>query len=280
MNMQIKFLYFLFFFSSFIFSQTLRKVKKLDQKLNEISGLSYLNDTNLIAINDGGNLAKLYVLNLKGDIVHELEIENAINVDWEDIAIDSKGNIYIADIGNNNNKRRDLCIYKISADSIFLKTKVFAQKIFFSYPEQNEFPPDNQNLNFDAEALAAYQDELYLFTKCRTVPYSGESIVYKLPTKEGNYMAEKLMSIQLKSRRMKFDAVTAVDFKSDTCYVLTYSGIEIILFSDNKFKKLNRISFKNLTQKEALCVIDNHIYIADEKYKTLFDAKLYKIKLK
>ena len=33
------------------------------------------------------------------------------NVDWEDLTQDDKGYIYIADTGNNNNKRRELDIY-------------------------------------------------------------------------------------------------------------------------------------------------------------------------
>jgi hypothetical protein len=61
---------------------------------------------------------------------------------------------------------------------------------------------------------------------------------------------------------------------------LTYSGIEIFSFKENKFDKIKRKSFKKLTQKEALCLVNDVIFIADEKYKSIFVAKLYKLKIK
>jgi hypothetical protein len=82
---------------------------------------------------------------------------------------------------------------------------------------------------------------------------------------------------------MKLDGVTAADFHKDKCIILTYSGIEVFEFGENKFLKftnLYRNSFLKLTQKEALCVHKNYIYLADEKVKSVFDAKLYKLKIK
>jgi hypothetical protein len=192
MNTWIKIFLTCLFFQSFIFSQTLTKIKKLDNKLHEISGLAKLNDSCLIAHNDGGNKAVLFLLNFEGEIIHEVEISNAKNVDWEDITIDSKGSIYIADIGNNSNKRKDLCIYKIKSDSLLFVNTIKAEKISFSYADQNDFPPQKDNLNFDAEALAFFNEELYIFTKCRTEPYSGITRVYKIPTEAGTYVSEKI----------------------------------------------------------------------------------------
>lgn len=268
----------LFFLPFFSFSQNDKTKIKLSQKLNEISGLIKFNDTCLIAHNDGGNHPILFFLNLNGKIIHELEITNAKNVDWEDITIDPTGNIYIADIGNNSNKRKDLCIYKIKSDSLLYLTKIEAEIILFSYAEQVDFPPVKLYKNFDAEALAYYRDELYIFTKCRTEPYSGITQIYKLPTKPGTYVIEKSGEIQLKSRRMKMDGVTAADFNSDTLYLLTYSGIEVFSYTEDKFHKIKRKSFNKLTQKEALCVINDEIFIADEKFKSIFEAKLYRLK--
>jgi hypothetical protein len=279
MNTSIKFILFCFFSQSFIFSQALTKIKKLDNKLHEISGLANFKDTCLIAHNDGGNAPIIYFLNFQGEIFHEVQVSNAKNIDWEDITIDPNGNIYIADIGNNSNKRKDLCIYKIKSDSLLFLNQIEAEKISFSYADQNDFPPQKDNLNFDAEALAFFQNELYIFTKCRTEPYSGITRVYKLPTEAGTYVLEIFLEIQLKSRRMKLDGVTAADFKSDTLYLMTYSGIEIYSSKENNFVKIKRKSFKKLTQKEALCLVNDVIFIADEKYKSIYDAKLYKLKI-
>lgn len=280
MNMLIKTLLLAVLFTSNFFAQALDKITKLEKKLNEISGLEVLNDSCLLAINDGGNEPTLFVLNLKGKIIHEVKILNAKNEDWEDLTIDDQGNIYIADIGNNLNQRKDLCIYKLKSDSLLFKTEIKAEKIAFQYEDQKAFPPDSINLNFDAEALAYFGNELYIFTKCRTVPYSGISHVYKLSCEVGNRKAVKADSLKLKDRKMRLDGVTAADFDNGLCYILTYSGIEVFSFSDDKFVKEKRIKFKILTQKEALCKKNNDLYLADEKVKSVLDAKLYKLILK
>jgi len=283
MNMWIKVVFIILFFQNLVFSQSLNKITKLDQKLNEISGLEILNDSSFIAINDGGNKAVLFVLNFEGEIIHEVKIKEAKNVDWEDLTIDEYGNIYIADIGNNLNKRKDLCIYKVKSDSILFKEEISCEVISFQYEDQVDFPPKEDQFNFDSEALAYFNNELYIFTKCRTRPFTGISNVYKLSCSAGSKIAKKYTSLKLKGRNMKLDGVTAVDFQESKCYILTYSGIEVFEFGENKFlpfTKTNRKSFPKLTQKEALCVYKNHIYLADEKVKSIFDAKLYKLKIK
>lgn len=278
--MWIKAFFCCVFFTSTFFSQSLDKITKLDKKLNEISGLEVLNDSCLLAINDSGNKPVLFVLNLKGKIIHEVKISNATNVDWEDLTIDDKGNIYIADIGNNLNLRKNLCIYKVKADSLLFKTELKAEKISFEYEDQNAFPPDSTNLNFDAEAIACFENELYIFSKCRSIPYSGKSNVYKLSCEAGNQKAHKIHSLQLKNRKMRLDGVTAAEFDGGICYVLTYSGIEVFSFYAGKFVKEKRIKFKILSQKEALCKKGNYLYLADEKVKSVLDPKLYRLKIK
>ncbi len=53
----------------------------------------------------------LWTFNLAGKIEKELEIKDAKNDNWEDIAQDSKY-IYIADFGNNSGTRRNQKIFK------------------------------------------------------------------------------------------------------------------------------------------------------------------------
>jgi sugar lactone lactonase YvrE len=43
------------------------------------------------------------------------------NIDWEDITKDKDGNLYVGDFGNNDNERKDLCIYKIDKKSLTTK---------------------------------------------------------------------------------------------------------------------------------------------------------------
>jgi len=77
-------------------------------ELSEISGMvaSIKNNGSFWVINDSGNTAKLYLIDLSGHILSSYELNNTSNVDWEDIAImvDQKtgaSKIVIADIGDN-----------------------------------------------------------------------------------------------------------------------------------------------------------------------------------
>src|SRR3954452_480338 len=50
--------------------------------------------------NDSGNPPVLFAVKRDGKLVREYRVE-AVNLDWEDIAIDDAGHLYIGDIGNN-----------------------------------------------------------------------------------------------------------------------------------------------------------------------------------
>jgi hypothetical protein len=266
-------------FSNILYSQNLKKITKLDSDLNEISGLCFLNDSVLIAHNDGGNNAELFFLNLKGKIIHSILVENANNVDWEDITKDNEGNVYIGDVGNNLNKRNNLAIYKIKTDSILFKKTILAQKVSFTFEDQFDFPPALKDLHFDVEAICFYDQKLFLFTKSRTKPFNGISNVYTLDLNEKDKKAIKIATIQLKSRKMIYDGVTGVVNQGGFFYLLTYSGIEILSFKQGKFEKIKRISFLKLTQKEAIEISNEYIYLADEKKGKLLKNKFYRIKL-
>ena len=148
---------------NFTFSQK-KEIAKVPKDLNEISGLVFLNDSVLVAHNDGGDEPILYFLNLKGEEIHRVKIEGAKNIDWEDIAFDGKEFLYIGDVGNNSNDRKDLCIYKVNSKGILKKDSVKSEKISLSYTEQKEFPENKPDRHFDAEGMAFVNDTIYIFT--------------------------------------------------------------------------------------------------------------------
>src|SRR2546421_9849840 len=65
--------------------------------------------------NDGGGPKKqvLYAIDREGNTRAFFSVIGATLHDWEDIAIDDGGHIYIGDIGNNENKRDTLAVYEI-----------------------------------------------------------------------------------------------------------------------------------------------------------------------
>lgn len=92
-------------------------------------------------------------------------IENAANQDWEDVTSDGT-NLYIADMGNNRNARRDMGIYVVPWESLSdTQTANAIRFIPVHYPEQADFPP--QERHFDSESLFFADGSLYAITKHR-----------------------------------------------------------------------------------------------------------------
>ena len=266
----------LFGASLLLVSSTEKEPAKLPKELKEISGWIFANDTTLIAHNDGGDSAKLYVLNLDGSIRNSVLIKNVRNIDFEDIAKDQSGNVYVGDFGNNNNKRTDLVIYKVNLKKILSSETVDAESILFSYPNQKEFPPKLNGKYFDCEAMSFYNDSLYLFTKCRTEPFDGRCYVYTLPTKAGTYVAAQKYYMVLGTRDWFRDAATAAEIYKNKLYLLTYNRFIVHTFEGGKAKYESHQTLLPITQKEALTVSPKgKIYIADERHKLIGGGNMY-----
>ncbi|MFA8450946.1 MAG: T9SS type A sorting domain-containing protein [Bacteroidales bacterium] len=152
-------------------------------KLNEISGV--INWRNkLWAINDKGNKAKIYGIDpVSQKIDQVISIDNAENIDWEDITQDDNC-IYIGDFGDNKGKRDDLCILKIFKKEIPFagNIKVSAKKILFSYTDRPENIEGKHN--FDCEAFISKGEYLYLFSKNRE---NYKTSCYQISKNEGLY---------------------------------------------------------------------------------------------
>jgi len=62
--------------------------------------------------NDSGNPARLFAVDRRGRILNRFAIA-APNLDWEDVAIDDRGRLYIGDVGNNGGRLAIRMIYQI-----------------------------------------------------------------------------------------------------------------------------------------------------------------------
>lgn len=264
-----------------IFAASVKKEGTLPKSLKEISGWVFVNDTTLVAHNDSGNDAKLFVINIKGKILHETTIKDVENIDFEDITSDGKGHLFVADIGNNENKRKDLVIYKLKTEKVLLEDEVEAKKITFSYPEQKEFPPSKKHRYYDAESLAYYKDSLYIFTKCRTDPFDGVCQVYELPTKAGNYKAKWKYSMITGKREWYLDAVTGAEYYKNELYLITYNRLMIYTLKNKQAVFKTQVPMVPLSQKEAVSVRKNGwVYITDERQKIIGGGNIFVVDLK
>jgi hypothetical protein len=192
MMFKSSFLFLVIFLESFLGQSQISDFKEkfeLPSAVEETSGLLFL-DGKIITNNDGGDAANLYEIDsLTGNLLRTININNATNVDWEDLA-DDETYIYIGDFGNNNGTRTDLKIYKILKSDFKNNTQVSSEIISFSYEDQTNFNSSNTH-NFDAEAFVIYEDSILIFTKNRG---DFKTNVYKIPKTIGNHTAVKVSS--------------------------------------------------------------------------------------
>ncbi len=118
-------------------------------------------------LNDSGNSPRLFALSREGEILGVFTVSAVANRDWEAVAIDDAGQLYIGDIGNNASMRRDLTVLVVDEPTIGQSEPVrVKRRIPFRYPGQRQ-PPAGEFRNFDAESLFWTGGELYLLTKHR-----------------------------------------------------------------------------------------------------------------
>ena len=150
------------------------------EDIKESSGLAVsLCQPNILwTHNDAGRDSFVYALNPEGRLLGTWRLPNAQNIDWEDIAEfkDSTGKcfLYIGDIGDNDESRPDVIVYRIPEptvtqdDASSNKTSPLqtanADSLRFTYPDQRH----------NAESLMVYPNSgtIYVVTKEKKGPAS------------------------------------------------------------------------------------------------------------
>ncbi|WP_149274624.1 hypothetical protein [Pareuzebyella sediminis] len=257
----------------------LKYVTKLPKSLKENSGIATFRERSAWFVEDSGNSDNIYKVDFQGNIRKELDVKNVKNRDWEDLATDKMGNLYIGDFGNNGNRRKDLTIYKLPNPESEPGDKIDAEKITFYYPEQKDFPPKKNQRMFDAEAFFHYDGYLYIFTKNRASPFTGESLIYRVPDKKGSYKAESLGKIRT-CTDWETCQVTSADISSD--------GLSIVLLGSGKLWILTHFDFDNFskatieeidlgvrTQLESVCFVDDKTLLLSDEENSSGGGNLY-----
>ena len=221
-------------------------------------------------INDSGGGPRIFAINASGETIKPeglkmyrgIQVQGATNIDWEALAVDDRGNLYIADIGNNSSLRRNLAIYLVSEPDPRLRTRVAVRrKIPFSYPEQRRFPEPDRN--FDAEALFWTGGHLYLMTKHWS---DSKSALYRFDT----LLAGTDNKVSLLATLNFGGMVTAADISDDGSLlaVLTYRHIWLVevagregsLFFGRKYRLPIRAG-----QCESICFSGDRLLITNEQ---------------
>jgi hypothetical protein len=235
----------------------------LPSRLSECSGLDYGLNNTFWTHNDGYGDNRIYKISSNGALLRTLYISGATNYDWEDITHNaSRTYLYIGDFGNNNSSRQNLRIYRIPHPNNYSSSSVSSSRIYFSYPDQTQFPSPWQN--FDVEAFFHDDGKLFLFTK----GYGGATAytkMYSVPDAPGTYVATLCDSFYVSSK------VTSADLSPDrkTMILLTNNRMHVFRnfsgtdYFGGQYLQLGIAGYS--TQKEGIAFSSNNcVYMTEE----------------
>ena len=124
--------------------------------------------------NDSGHRPSIYAVKESGELVAEVPVEGATNSDWEDIAADSRGLLYIGDIGNNFGIFPVRSVYQIAEPDPYaapVRPARILRRFKYSYSGER----------FNAEGLFAHAGRLFVLSR----QPSGRTAVYRLGARPG-----------------------------------------------------------------------------------------------
>ena len=234
-------------------------------------------------INDSGDEPRVYPVGERGEAFEASRygdtpgvlLGGAINVDWEDIAVDGAGRLLIPDFGNNRNDRRDLVIYVVPEPSPLAGRTTYLERLFFSYPEQKAFPAPKDDFNYDSEALFAVGRDIFVLTKHRS---DTATRLYRLP--EGP--SDTVIPLVLEGQFPIGGKVTGADASLDGLRLIVTTYDRLWLFERASLAEpffQGRISVLDFEadQVEAVCFSrkdSNRLLVADEARGELYHVSL------
>ncbi len=251
------------------------------------------------AHNDSGDSARLFALNRKGRILFPaylasyyygekpqsgkqlwpgIQVHQASNIDWEDIAVDENF-IYISDMGNNGNARRDQGIYVLFEPNPLATPQTRILKFLpVRFPDQTEYPA--KAWHYDSEGLFVFQGKLYILSKHRKTGKISDFIpgvdLYRLDT---DFIDQPNDLVKVDSNPTML-AATGADLSPDgkKLAVLSYSALWVFekpatgdqwLSQPAHKLKLNRAV---TGQAEAVCWDGDNTLLIGNEQRQLFQV--------
>ena len=255
--------------------------------------------------NDSGNEPALFAVDADGDpIVPDwlkdsyqvgaekspkptwpgIEVLGASNVDWEDIALHD-GKLYVCEMGNNGNARRDLGVYVINEPNPRAVNRARILKFIpIRYPDQEVFPA--RKWHFDCEGLFVDGGRLYFITKHRVAgkinqPERGAKL-YRLDTRH----LDRENELVLVGTHAELAAPTAADLSPDGRHLAVATILALWVFErpeqgDDWFAgKARRIMLQRQKTLQAEAVTwddDDTLRLANEQ-RGIFTVELSALK--
>ncbi len=254
-----------------------------DPRVEESSGLAHSRQQPGLwwTHNDSGHTNHIFPMSETGQALGPpVEIEGAVNVDWEDLATDGRGQLWISDLGNNRNRRRNLKVYildePLPVDGVFPASVPVKRTLRVRYPDQDAFPPELRN--FDSEGIFVRDQILYVLTKHRS---DADTKLYRLVDDGGE--AEQVLEYIQTFPDIGMVTGAALHPDGKRLAVLTYTGVWLFETDGQTERFLSGrrsnilTAFRAWGQVEGIDWIDNHTLLVSSEQSHLFRIPLEKM---
>lgn len=155
-------------------------------------------------INDSGNAPHLFAVDRSGKLRAEFRVKGALNLDWEALASDEAGYLYIGDVGNNavpgGLARR--WVYRIKEPNP-QQGAGGVQEVALDRVYPYTFPAKP----FDVEGMFVHKDKLYLISKVPKAPTK----LYQLPLDQPGQAVQLVEVCDLPGVTLVTDAALSPD---------------------------------------------------------------------
>jgi hypothetical protein len=156
-------------------------------------------DTNVFWTHNDGRRPMLYAITRTGKSVAEFPIVAFIH-DWEDIANDNEGHLYVGDIGNNEAKRTQIAVHQIDEPN----PRAIGKRILVNKTWLLLFPKKP----FDCESLFIWKGRGYVISKVFKDQFA-EIYSFPLADQKESFVLEFVARLPIDS------PVTAADISAD-----------------------------------------------------------------
>lgn len=220
-------------------------------RLRENSGLVERSGSGYWAIADSGSAPVIYAIDPTGEIVGSHRLMIPENIDWEDMASDRAGRLFIGDIGDNHARRDELNVVEVGLNAQGVPKKKAVARYRFVYPKA----PASLINNRDAESLVFLAGHLYLFTKRRG---DTASVVYRFtaaPRFDGKVQeGQRVTRIELATESSWFHlgemaTGAAIDKGARRIALITYRSV--LIFEDLSLPAWNPAQLRSVRETDA-----------------------------
>jgi hypothetical protein len=270
--------------------------------LGEISGLVASSYPGIYwTHNDSGDEARIFAIKADAEVVVPrifdilfpdssrdewpgYRIDNAWQYDWEDIA-NANGVLYLTDVGNNDNARRDLGVYLVNEPNPLFVTKTRALNFLpVRYPDQQQYPA--KQWHFDCEATFTVDGELYFLTKHRqpgkALQWEPGTKLYRLTTRH----TDRDNVLKLVDRHPAVSLATAADVSPDGQHLAILSYARLWVFDkprrgDKWLQSAARVldfDRSQVKQNEAITWENNETLLMANEQRQIFRIELGALK--